>query len=220
VPVSAAGPPGVPPDEAATSEDVAALERAATVLAAGAIVAIPTDTVYGLAVDPRRPGATDALFAVKLRPATLELPVLVASVDQADGLAGPDGLSSVARRLARRFWPGSLTIVVPRRGDVDWVLGGDGRTIGLRCPAHSFARRLCDRVGPLATTSANRHGEPPITSASGLGEEFGDEVALIVDGGVCDGAPSTVVDVTAATFRCIRDGAVPWNVIQEFVSSD
>jgi tRNA threonylcarbamoyl adenosine modification protein (Sua5/YciO/YrdC/YwlC family) len=182
-------------------------------------VAIPTDTVYGLAVDPRRPGATDALFDVKHRPTRLELPVLVASVDQAEGLAGPDGLSSVAGRLVRRFWPGSLTIVVPRRDDVDWILGGDGRTIGLRCPAHSFARRLCDRVGPLATTSANRHGEPPITLAWGLTEEFGDEVALVVDGGVCDGAPSTVIDVTGATLRCIRDGAVPWSEILEFVSS-
>jgi L-threonylcarbamoyladenylate synthase len=199
---------------------VSGLEQATTVLAAGSIVAIPTDTVYGLAVDPRRPGATDALFEVKLRPATLELPVLVASVDQAEELAGPDGLSSVARRLVGRFWPGSLTIVVPRRGHVDWILGGEGRTIGLRCPAHSWARRLCDRVGPLATTSANRHGEPPITSASGVTEEFGGDVALVVDGGVCDGAPSTVIDVTGATLRCIRDGAVAWSEIQAFVSSD
>lgn len=211
--------PGLPPDGAVPGEDASDLEQAAAVLAAGSIVAIPTDTVYGLAVDPRRPGATDALFAVKLRPETLELPVLVSSVDQAERLAGPAGLSSVARRLVRRFWPGSLTIVVPRRGDLDWILGGDGRSIGLRCPAHSFARRLCDRVGPLATTSANRHGEPPITSASGLTEEFGSDVALVVDGGVCDGAPSTVIDVTGATLRCIRDGAVPWSEIEHFVFS-
>jgi L-threonylcarbamoyladenylate synthase len=214
------GSTGVPPGEASPDADGSNLERAAAVLAAGSIVAIPTDTVYGLAVDPRRPGATDALFAAKLRPATLELPVLVASIDQADRLAGPAGLSSMARRLVGRFWPGSLTIVVPRHGDVDWILGGDGRTIGLRCPADSFARRLCDTVGPLATTSANRHGEPPITSASELTEEFGDEVALIVDGGLCDGAPSTVIDVTGAELRCIRDGAVPWTEIQKFVSSD
>jgi tRNA threonylcarbamoyl adenosine modification protein (Sua5/YciO/YrdC/YwlC family) len=198
---------------------VSSLEKAVAALATGSIVAIPTDTVYGLAVDPTRAGATDALFDVKLRPATLELPVLVANVDQGEGLAGPDGLSLVARRLVRRFWPGSVTIVVRRHRDVDWTLGGDGRTIGLRCPAHSFARQLCDRVGPLATTSANRHGKPPITSASGLIEEFGADVALVVDGGVCDGAPSTVVDVTGAALRCIREGAVAWSEIQEFMSS-
>jgi L-threonylcarbamoyladenylate synthase len=193
-----------------TTEDTAAVA-----LRAGAVVAIPTDTVYGLAVDPRCRGATDSLFALKRRPATLELPVLVADVAQAESLVGPGGLPPVARRLADRFWPGSLTIVVPRRGGVDWELGGDGLTIGLRCPAHPMVHRLCQLVGPLATTSANRHGERPITSADAVAGEFGLEVALVIDGGVCDGTPSTVVDVTGEGLRCLRDGAVAWREVQE-----
>jgi L-threonylcarbamoyladenylate synthase len=104
---------------------------------------------------------------------------------------------------------------VARRPGLDWDLGGDGLTIGLRCPAHPVARLLCQRLGPLATTSANRHGEPPITTAAALTEEFGDAVAVVVDGGVCDGAPSTVIDVTGDTLRCIRVGALPWRDVQE-----
>jgi len=196
------------------------LEAAVTALVLGVVVAIPTDTVYGLAVDPRRPGATDVLFVLKRRPAQLELPVLVADMGQADELAGPDGLPPVARRLVNRFWPGPLTIVVERRPGIDWALGGAGRTIGLRCPAHPIALRLCERVGPLATTSANRHGAPPVTTASAVTEEFGDAVTVVVDGGVCDGTPSTVIDVTGARPRSIRAGAVPWSEIEETVTGD
>jgi tRNA threonylcarbamoyl adenosine modification protein (Sua5/YciO/YrdC/YwlC family) len=191
---------------------------AAAALKAGAVVAIPTDTVYGLAVDPRCAGATDLVFALKRRPATLELPVLVADRAQAEALAGPDGLSTTARRLADRFWPGSLTMVVRRRPGVDWDLGGDGRTIGLRYPAHDFVQRLCRSVGPLATTSANRHGELPIVTAAALVEEFGDDIAVVVDGGQCAGAPSTVIDLTGDAPRCIREGAVPWRDIEEAVA--
>ncbi|HVC69731.1 MAG TPA: L-threonylcarbamoyladenylate synthase [Acidimicrobiales bacterium] len=195
--------------------DAEAPEEAVEALLAGAVVGIPTDTVYGLAVDPRRGGATDAVFALKRRPARLELPVLVAGVEQAADLAGPGGLPGLARRLAERFWPGALTIVVARRSGLDWDLGGDGRTIGLRCPAHPVARRLCEEVGPLATTSANRHGAPAMTTAAQLSREFGHAVAVVVDGGLCDGTPSTVVDVTGETVRSIRDGAVPWNDVVE-----
>lgn len=188
---------------------------AVTALRAGAVVAIPTDTVYGLAVDPRCRGATDLVFAMKHRPPTLELPVFVADRQQAEALAGPDGLPPVARRLIASFWPGSLTIVVERRADIDWALGGEGRTIGLRNPAHPVARRLCEQIGPLATTSANRHGEPPITTATAVAVEFGDAVAVVIDGGVCNGVPSTVVDVTGDALRCIRHGAVAWSDVEE-----
>jgi L-threonylcarbamoyladenylate synthase len=211
-------PKAMPPPTAAAPGDDGPLQRAVIALKAGAVVAIPTDTVYGLAVDPRCRGATDALFALKRRPPTLELPVLVADISQADGLAGPDGLPPVARRLATRFWPGALTIVVGRHRDIDWDLGGDGRTIGLRCPAHPLARSLCRLVGPLATTSANRHGQPAITTATALAREFGDAVT-VVDGGDCDAVTSSVVDVTGVAVRCIRDGAVPWSAIEEVAST-
>jgi L-threonylcarbamoyladenylate synthase len=195
-----------------------ALDDAVAALVAGRIVAVPTDTVYGLAVDPRPNAATGALFALKGRPSTLELPVLVADVDQAERLAGGGGLSPTARSLARRFWPGPLTIVVKRAAVLEWELGGDGRTIGLRCPAHPVALELCRTVGPLATTSANRHGEPPLTTAAAIADEFGDAVAIVVDGGRRDGPPSTVVDVTGGSVRCVREGAVAWAAVEEAVA--
>jgi L-threonylcarbamoyladenylate synthase len=185
------------------------LEQAVAALRAGGVVAIPTDTVYGLAVDPSVPGATDALFALKARPETLDLPVLVGTVDQAEGLAGPAGLPPVARRLARRFWPGALTIVVRRRRGLDWALGVHADTIGLRLPDHVLARALCDEVGALATTSANLHGGSPCTDADAVRRVFGSSV-VVVDGGRSAGAPSTVVDVIEVTPRCLREGSVPW----------
>jgi L-threonylcarbamoyladenylate synthase len=188
-------------------------------LEAGEVVALPTDTVYGLAVDPRRSGATDLVFVLKRRPETLELPVLVADLDQAESLAGPHGLSPLARHLAARFWPGRLTLVVPRRPAIGWDLGGDSATIGLRCPDHPLVRRLCQQIGPLATTSANRHGQPPLTTAAALVEEFGSALAVVVDGGLCDGLPSTVVDTTGDRLRCIREGAVAWSDIEAAVAS-
>ena len=184
------------------------LQEAVAALAAGAVVAIPTDTVYGLAVDPSVGGATDALFALKSRPETLDLPVLVGTMEQADALAGPAGLPAPARQLAQRFWPGALTIVVPRRSGLDWVLGAHAGTIGLRLPDHTVARALCDAVGPLATTSANRHGRAPCTDADAVRREFGAGV-VVVDDGRCSGAPSTVVDMLEVPPRCLREGVVP-----------
>jgi len=177
------------------------------VLATGAVVAVPTDTVYGLAVDPTRSGATSALFELKGRPTAVELPVLVSGMDQAEVLAGPDGLGPVGRLLAAHFWPGGLTLVVPRRRGIDWDLGGDGTTIGLRCPDHDLVRGLCATVGPLAATSANRHGMPPLVTADAVCDEFGPELTVL-DGGRCDGSPSTVVVVDGGEVRCLRAGAV------------
>lgn len=195
-----------------------ALASAARALRQGRIVGIPTDTVYGLAADPTRPGATAALFAAKGRPAHLELPVLVADMAQAEELAGPEGMPPPARRLAAAFWPGALTLVVTRRRGLDWDLGGNAGTIGLRCPAHDAARFLCRKVGPLATTSANRHGQPPLTTADALVAEFGPDLP-VVDGGLCDGVPSTVVDVSGPTMHCLREGAVPWADVEQVAGS-
>jgi tRNA threonylcarbamoyl adenosine modification protein (Sua5/YciO/YrdC/YwlC family) len=185
-----------------------AIDAAVAALRTGAVVAVPTDTVYGLAVDPTIPGGTDTLFALKDRPRSLELPVLIASVEQAEELAGPAGLSNTARDLADVFWPGALTIVVPRRPGLAWDLGGGGRTIGLRVPDHAVARALCGEVGALATTSANVHGEAPCTDAAAVVRAFGPTL-VVVDGGRCDGAPSTVVSVLDGV-QCLREGAVAW----------
>lgn len=184
------------------------LDAAAAALRSGHPVAIPTDTVYGLAVDPFVPGATNRVFEVKRRPRDVSLPVLVAHRDQVLELAASIG--AVAERLMDRFWPGALTIVLPTRAGLDADLGDDGTTVGLRMPEHPVALALCRRVGPLATTSANRHGEPTLLTAAAVYEAFGEEVPVVVDGGPCEGAPSTVVDATGREPTLLRAGRIPW----------
>jgi tRNA threonylcarbamoyl adenosine modification protein (Sua5/YciO/YrdC/YwlC family) len=183
--------------------------QAVSALAAGKVVAIPTETVYGLAVDPALVSATDRLFAVKGRPETVALPVLVA-----DGnVAGQLGvLDARAARLVERYWPGALTIVMRRRGGVAFELGGDPATIGLRCPAHPVALRLLAMTGPLAVTSANRHGERPSRSAAEVVTALGESL-LVLDGGRCEGEASTVVSIISPRVVCLREGAIPMSEI-------
>jgi L-threonylcarbamoyladenylate synthase len=187
--------------------DPGVVAEAATALRRGEVVGIPTDTVYGLAVDPSRAGAVDRLFAVKERPRDVVLPVLVGSVDQALALAGPPGPEAAA--LMAAWWPGPLTIVLTRRSGVELDLGGDGATIGVRCPAHAVARALAESVGPIATSSANLHGAPPATRAEALVAGLAG-VALVVDAGPCEGRPSTVVDCTGGVTRLLRAGPISW----------
>jgi L-threonylcarbamoyladenylate synthase len=185
-----------------------AIKLAAEALAAGDIVGIPTDTVYGLAADPFHSGASDRLFRVKGRPRRLDLPVLVAGEEQALSLC--TAVPSVARRLMERFWPGPLTLVLPRRPDLVADLGEDDATIGVRCPAHPVPLAICAAVGPVATTSANRHGSPPLTDAQAVVLELGEEVAVVLDGGTCSGAPSSVVDCTGEDPKELRQGPLSW----------
>lgn len=184
------------------------LAAAARALRAGLVVALPTDTVYGLAVDPTQPGATDRLFAAKRRPHDVDLPVLVAGVDQALQLAA--SVPEIAVRLMDRFWPGPLTVVLPRSPEFTGDLGDDEATVGVRCPAHPVPRALCAEVGPLATTSANRHGQPTHETAAAVEADLGREVAVVIDGGTCAGRPSTVVDCTGVEPKLLREGRVPW----------
>jgi L-threonylcarbamoyladenylate synthase len=169
---------------------------------------IPTDTVYGLAADPSRPGATANLFEAKGRPTHVQLPVLVDSIEQAETIGVVDGR---AKKLMEGFWPGGLTVVVRRRPGVDLELGDDTGTVGLRCPDHPVARALCAEVGPLATTSANLHGGATPSTADEVADLFGDAVAVVVDGGRCDGRPSTVVDCTGTDLVLLREGTVAWS---------
>ncbi|HEX2699681.1 MAG TPA: L-threonylcarbamoyladenylate synthase [Acidimicrobiales bacterium] len=196
--VAAAGDP--PPSSA--------IEQAVAALAAGQVLALPTDTVYGLAVDPFSIGATDRLFRVKRRPREVDLPVLVAAAEQVADLA--TAVPASARRLMERFWPGALTVVLPRRPGLRADLGTDEATVGVRCPAHPVPLALCRAQGPIAATSANLHGEPTITTAAEVCAVFGDSVAVVLDGGTCTGAPSTVVDCTGAEPKLLREGRLPW----------
>jgi L-threonylcarbamoyladenylate synthase len=181
-------------------------------LAGGRVVGLPTDTVYGLAarLDPE---AVDRIFAAKGRPPNLALPVLIGAREQVGLVAASFGEPAV--RISEHFWPGALTLVVRAKRTVGHLIGGDGRTVGIRWPDHPLVEQLCLEVGPIAVTSANRHGEPPCTSARAVVATFGDdEVAVVVDGGQCDGTPSSVVDCSKRSPRCLREGAVAWSEIQ------
>ena len=185
--------------------DATGFDAAVSALRAGQVVGLPTETVYGLAVVPGMTGAVDRLFAAKGRPATVPVAVLVADAESAGSLAA----EPLPRSLVARHWPGPLTLVVRRRDDLEWDLGGDPHTIGVRCPDHDLARRLCAAVGPIATTSANAHGQPTPPSAHGVADALaGGSVALILNGGECAGAPSTVVDLTGDVPVILREGAL------------
>jgi tRNA threonylcarbamoyl adenosine modification protein (Sua5/YciO/YrdC/YwlC family) len=184
-----------------------AIAAAVEALRGGDIVGVPTDTVYGLAADPWHSGAADRLFRVKARPRSVELPVLVCDADQALTLV--TGLPDSARRLMKSFWPGALTLVLPRRPDVTADLGDEDETIGIRCPAHPVPLAICRELGPVATTSANRHDQRPAATAAELAQAL-PGVSLILDAGECDRAASTVVDATGETPLLLREGAVPW----------
>lgn len=186
-----------------------AVEAALKALASGQIVALPTDTVYGLAADPFATGGGDRLFLVKRRPREVDLPVLVSGEEQALELA--TAVPDLARRLMERFWPGALTLVLPRRPDLRADLGTDEATVGVRCPGHPVPMALCRAHGPLATTSANRHGDPTPPTAGEVAAVFGDSVAVVLDGGPCEGAPSTVVDCTGTEPKLLREGRIPWD---------
>jgi L-threonylcarbamoyladenylate synthase len=181
-----------------------AIVLAVKALSGGDIIGLPTDTVYGLAADPFHTGASDRLFRLKGRPRSVELPVLVGS--QAQALALCTAVPSSARRLMRLYWPGPLTLVLPRRPDLDADLGEEDATIGIRCPAHPVPLAVCEQIGPIATTSANRHKEAALTTAKEVSESLGAELALVLDAGLCDGLPSTVVDCTGESPKVLREG--------------
>ncbi len=186
----------------------AEVARAAAALRAGGVVALPTDTVYGLAALPTAEGATARLFALKRRAGDVPLAVLCASAEQALGLADGAAVGGEVRRLADRLWPGPLTLVLPRRPGLTYALGAGSATIGVRCPDQPLLRALAAEVGPLATTSANLHGEPTPPTAAGVAAVFGRGLALVLDGGPCGAPPSTVVDATGPRWRVLREGDV------------
>lgn len=192
--------------------------QAAGMLRAGGVVALPTDTVYGLAALPGVAGATSALFALKQRSAEVPIAVLCATGDQALDLAEPGAVTDDLRRVAARLWPGPLTLVLPRRPGLGYALGEPGATIGVRCPDHALVRALAGEVGPLATTSANLHGEPTPGTAAAVARLFGPGLALVLDGGPCSGAPSAVVDATGGRWQVLRTGVIGLGEIEAAAS--
>ncbi len=172
-------------------------------LRAGRLVVIPTDTVYGVAALPGVPGAVEALFAAKGRPEDKAIPVLGASAADLEAVARFD---DAAQRIAARFWPGPLTLVLPRAEAFMVDLGGrDGDTVAVRVPSHDVALELLGRCGPLAVTSANRSGQPEASTVDGARAVLGDAVSIYLDGGECAGVPSTVASLVGG-LNVLRPG--------------
>lgn len=186
-------------------DPTAIAERAASVLRAGELVVMPTDTVYGLAADAFDPAGTDRIFAAKGRDESLPLPVLIRSPKQLLGLVAE--VPDEADRLMAAFWPGPLTIVVAHDPNLQWFLGDNRGTVAVRMPADDTALDLIRAVGPLAVTSANRSGQPAATTIEQAREQLGDDVTLWIDGGTrADTQPSTIVDLTRSHPHVLRAG--------------
>lgn len=183
------------------------VREAADAALRGEAIVLPTDTVYGVGTRPDDPAATARLFALKGRPANLELPVLVPSAEAARAIARFDERASA---LAGRFWAGSLTLVLPRtETSRDWELGGDDGTIGVRMPHHPLALAVLAHTGPLAVTSANRSGAPTPSTCEGVFDVFGDSVTLyLCDASALAGTASTVVDLAHGEARFLRVGSL------------
>ena len=185
-----------------------ALEEAAAALRSGGVVLVPTDTVYGLAA--LTPGAEEDLFVLKGRPADRSIAVLVADRPAAESLAA--SVPPALAELMDRHWPGPLTVVLPRPQASGPQLGGDRETVGVRCPDHPWLQRLLAEVGPLATTSANRHAQQTPTHASEVLAALPPDpttnaaIAVAIDGGPCTGEASTVVTWQDGKLKILRPG--------------
>ena len=183
-------------------------ERAVLLLISAGVVALPTDTVYGVAASLRQPRAVARLFELKQRPVTVALPILIGDLDQLADL-GVD-FDDRARRVTERFWPGALTVIVKASDAVAQLVGSANGTVGVRLPDDPAIVALLRLSGPLAVTSANRHGEAPCTSADEVDRAFAgsDQLDALVDGGPRSGAVSTVLDVSTVEPRVLREGAI------------
>jgi L-threonylcarbamoyladenylate synthase len=204
-------------DPAAPQRD--ALQEAAKWIRNGGLVALPTDTLYGLAADPFRADAVARIFTVKGRDAGRGIPLIAADREQIANHLGV--LPPIGERLADRFWPGPLTmLILAPRALAPAVTGGTGR-VGVRVPAHDIARAICQGVSrPITATSANRSGEPAAATADQVERSLGDDVDVLIDAGAAPGGqPSTIVDVTGAAPLLVRAGAVSWDRIQACLSA-
>jgi L-threonylcarbamoyladenylate synthase len=189
-----------------------AIEHAADTLRHGGLVAFPTDTVYGLAALPFKSDTVERLYVAKGRSSERAIAVLIGDVEQLKQVTGE--LSSTARRLAERYWPGPLTIIVPRLPALPDALTPT-RSIGVRIPDHPTALQLLRQVGPLAVTSANLSGTENPLNAQQVFEQMQGRIHLILDGGaVPGGVPSTVVDCSDDKIVVLRIGPIDSSEIE------
>ncbi len=193
--------------------DADSIARAAQLLRDGGLVAFPTETVYGLGADARNADAVRRIFVAKGRPE--DHPVIVHVEDLAAAEGWIADMPDDARALAQAFWPGPLTLIVPRAADVLDAITGGQSSVGLRVPAHPVARALLAAFrGGIAAPSANRFGHVSPTTARHVADDLGDAVDLILDGGACDvGIESTIVAFMTGTPMLLRPGGIPLDAI-------
>lgn len=184
------------------------LDAAVDAVSRGAVIVLPTDTVYGVGADAFNADAVAAVLAAKGRGRQMPPPVLIPDARTVDGL-GYD-VPAAARALMEACWPGALTVIVQAQPSLAWDLGETHGTVALRMPDHPAALALLKRTGPLAVTSANKTGQPAATTASDALEQLGDAVAVYLDGGDAPlGTASTIVDATdPAGLTVVRDGGI------------
>jgi len=182
----------------------------------GDLVVLPTDTVYGIGCDAFKSWAVTALQNAKGRGRNTPPPVLVGSRHTLDGLVY--GLPAVARDLVEAFWPGALSIVVEHATSLQWDLGETGGTVAVRMPLHPVALEVLRQTGPMAVSSANKHGQPPATTAAEARDQLGYSVSVYLEAGPCpDPVASTIVDVTGDRPRILRAGAIAFEKLREVV---
>ncbi|MCJ7790970.1 MAG: L-threonylcarbamoyladenylate synthase [Dehalococcoidia bacterium] len=190
------------------------IEKGVKILQMGGVIAFPTDTVYGLGADAFNSTAVERIYEIKNRPKHRQLPLLIADVERLTTLAEP--IPEIAWFLARRFWPGGLTLVLPKTDSVPAYLASEP-TIAVRVPNHPVCRALIQHLGnPIIGTSANISGQPAALTAEEVGQQLGGKIDLVINGGKCPGGKeSTVVDVTCESPIILRQGIIPSHEIDK-----
>ncbi len=197
--------------------DQGLIRRAASVILAGGVVAYPTDTLYGLAVDPRNTLAVQRLFAAKERTAGQAIPLIAADLLQVEREAGR--LTDLARRLASKFWPGPLTLVIAASAGISPSVHSGSGMIAVRVPDHGVARNLAAQCGcAITSTSANLSGRRAPRTADEIVQPLRDRIDVLLDAGATPGGlPSTIVDASGSVPVLVREGVVPWARVLECV---
>jgi L-threonylcarbamoyladenylate synthase len=191
------------------------VDRAIEILKAGGIVAFPTDTVYGLGGDAFNGEVAERIYIVKQRPRSLPLPLLLAGLTQVAAVAS--SVPDMARFLMKRFWPGGLTLVLPKGDSIPEIISAGSGKVAIRIPNHIIPLTLIDGLGaPIIGTSANISHKPSPMTAREVEQQLGSQIDLIVDMGRCHGGlESTVVDVTGETPVILRQGIIPEDEINK-----
>jgi L-threonylcarbamoyladenylate synthase len=200
------------------TNDPQAIPTAARIISEGGLIAFPTDTIYGVAGDPLNPDSLRKIYQAKERPDEKALPVLIGALDQLTALVS--ALSPEVEAIAKSFWPGPLTLVLPLNPNLPPELTAYP-TVGVRMPDHPFTLALLRRTGPLATTSANISGGPNPTTAQNVLDQLGGRIDLILDGGPTPGpTASTVADVSSSPIKILREGPISLSDLQNLSRQD